>query len=208
MNISMDIGKLIEERNKSGNGNESLEQEIEARKQLEIFIRECQLELPEEVAELFESYTRLIWQYQCPGMIHKFYSDQTIWHGENGKKSVGIEGILGNTLVALKAFPDRKVYFVDIFVEGDPENGYSFGQATRFMGHNTGWGPYGAPTGKGLSDNGKWCHSICELMLKKIDGRWKIVEEWVIDSQEAIEATMKFDIDTTLCEIDAMEETL
>ncbi|MBN2222027.1 MAG: hypothetical protein JW708_07410 [Vallitaleaceae bacterium] len=192
MNRACSIEKLIFERNQTGGGNETIEEEVRARKEMEEFVKQCRLELPEEVAELFESYTRLIWQYQCPGMIYKFYCDQTIWHGENGKSSVGVEGVLANTLALLRAFPDRKVHFVDIFVEGSPECGYSFGQATRFLGKNTGLSPYGKPTGKSLSEDGKWCHSICELRIEKRENRWRVVEEWVVDSQETIEETMKF----------------
>lgn len=211
MNISMDINQLIQERNKTGYGNETIEEEVKMRKKMEVFVAKCRLELPEEVAELFESFTRLIWQYQCPGMVYKYYCDQTVWHGENGKSSVGIEGILTNTLALLRAFPDRKVYFVDIFVEGSPECGYSFGQATRYLGKNTGLSPYGKPTGKSLSENGKWCHSICELRLEKRENRWRIVEEWVIDSQETIEATLKMDHPTDVSGYDNAhinEETL
>ncbi|MDF2614489.1 MAG: hypothetical protein K0S71_2275 [Clostridia bacterium] len=193
MNISMHISDLIEKRNETGYGNESIKEEVEARKQMEAFIRDCRLELPEEVAELFESYTRVIWQYQCPGMIHKFYSDETICHGEGGKKCIGSEAVLAGTIAHLRAFPDRRVHFVDIFVEGNEEDGYHFGQATRFIASNTGWSRYGEPTGKSLSRDGEWCHSICECHLKKVKGRWRVVEEWVVDSQEAIIETMTKD---------------
>jgi len=193
MNISMHISDLIEKRNETGYGNESIAQEVESRKQMEAFVRDCRLELPEEVAELFESYTRIIWQYQCPGIIHKFYSDDTICHGEGGKKSIGSETIVNGTINFLRAFPDRHVNFVDIFVEGNEEDGYSFGQATRFIASNTGFSRYGEPTGKSLSRDGEWCHSICECHLKKVKGRWRVVEEWVVDSQEAIIETMTKD---------------
>lgn len=193
MNITKNISALMEERNKTGCGNETIEEEVAARKEMEQFINDCKLQLPEEVAELFESYTRVIWQYQCPGYIQKFYCDETICHGSGGKKSIGSDVVIANTISFMRSFPDRRVHFVDIFVEGNEAEGYHFGQSTRFIASNTGWSAYGPPSGKALSENDEWCHSICELHLKKVEGRWRVVEEWVIDSEDLFKETMTSD---------------
>lgn len=193
MNISMNIEELMQTRNQTGYGSETIQEEVAARKKMEDFISSCRLEFPEEVAELFESYTRVIWQYQCPGMIHKLYCDETICHGEGGRKSKGSEVVVKGTIDFMRSFPDRHVHFVDIFVEGNEEEGYSFGQATRFIASNTGWSKYGPPTGKALSRDGEWCHSICECKIRKVEGRWRVVEEWVVDSQETFVEAMTMD---------------
>ncbi len=193
MNLKFNIEQIMEERNKTGFGNESISEEVAARKEMEAFIRNCQLTCPEEVAELFESYTRVIWQYQCPGQIYRLYNDETICHGAGGNKVIGADKIIQGTVSFMRAFPDRRVNFVDIFVEGNEEDGYSFGQSTRFIASNTGWSAYGAPTNKSLSNDQGYCYSICELRLEKREGRWRVVEEWVIDSEEVIRETMTED---------------
>ena len=196
MQYKLDIERIMAERNRTGYGQESIKEEVRARMAMEAFIKECQLTCPEEVAELFESYTRVIWQYQCPGEIYRFYNDETICHGSGGSLVVGADAILASTIKFMRSFPDRRVDFVDIFVEGNEEEGYSFGQSTRFIAANKGWSQYGPPTGKSLStEEDGYCYSICELRLEKREGRWRVVEEWVVDSEEVFAATMQMSDD-------------
>lgn len=166
-------------------------EEMKIKKEYEEFVENCQLNMPEEVAELFEKYTRLIWQYKCVGRIYDFYCDITTCYGENGRVSKGADGVVAGTLSFLKAFPDRKCVFVDIFAEGDAENGYHFGQTTRFHATNTGYTKYGPPTGKNLENGDEHCVSICECEVRKVEGRWRIVNEWVVESAEAIAETQQ-----------------
>ncbi len=168
-------------------------EDVKVRKEYEKFVENCQLNMPEEVAELFEKYTRLIWQYKCVGRIYDFYCDITTCYGENGRVSQGADGVVAGTLSFMRAFPDRKPIFVDIFAEGDPENGYHFGQTTRFHATNTGYTKYGAPTGKSLENGDAHCHSICECEVRKVEGRWRIVNEWVVESADVIDSTQRPD---------------
>ncbi len=168
--------------------------QVEARRKIEEFVNQCRLELSEELAELFENYTRWIWQYKCPGAIHKFYCDATTCYGGGGSVSVGADCVVAGTLGFMHSFPDRICEFVDIFVEGDEENGYSFGQTTRFNATNKGYSKFGPPTGKTLMREGKVCVSICECRVEKVEGRWRIIDEWVIESSDAITETLTPDI--------------
>lgn len=165
----------------------------EARRRYDSFVRQCELATPEEVGELFEAYTRLIWQCKEVGRVYDFYSDITTCYGENGRISVGADSVLSGTLSFMRAFPDRRCIFVDIFAEGDPETGYHFGQTTRFHATNTGITKYGPPTGKELEPEGTFCFSICECEVRKVDGRWRIINEWVVESADAIDETMRPD---------------
>lgn len=170
---------------------QSVQGRVESRKTLEAFVKQCRLTFPDEIATLFEDYTRVIWQHQCPGEIHRFYCDETICYGEGGRKTIGVECIVAGTLQFMRAFPERICDFVDIFAQGNEEEGYSFGQATRFNAQNTGYSQYGPPTGKTLQRDGDYCHSICECKVRKVDGRWRIAEEWVIESSDAIAETLQ-----------------
>ena len=157
----------------------------EGRKKVAEFCRQCKLQFPEEVAELFKAYTEWIWQYKCIGAIYEFYCDSTVVHSCDGD-SVGAEASVAATLSTIRSFPDQTVEFVDIFAEGNEEDGYSFGQCTNFTWRNTGWTAYGPPTGKSLAEDGKKCFSMCECRVEKVEGRWRITEEWLVRSHDAL----------------------
>lgn len=185
--------------NQDGVPTEELEQYCEN------FVDNCKLEFPEEIAELFECYTRLIWQFKQVGKIYQFYSDITTCYGENGRVSHGADSVVNGTLSFMRSFPERKCIFVDIFAEGDPETGYHFGQTTRFSAKNTGVTKYGPGTNKSLEEDGKQCYSICECEIAKVEGRFRIVNEWVVESTQAIDQTTKPD-STELDASDAVTE--
>lgn len=156
----------------------------ERRKHFEDYVRNCELKLPEEVAELFIDYTRWIWEYKCVGAVSKFYCDQTIFHGENGILKVGFRPTIEGTVGAICTWPDQINEFVDIIVEGNESDGYRFGQSSLLGINNDGWSQYGPPTGKWLGKDGLPLYSICELEVQKVNGRWRVVEEWVVEGTE------------------------
>lgn len=164
-------------------------EQAQSRRRIEQFCRDCRLELPREVADLFIEYTKWIWQYKCVGAVYKFYCDETVVHMAGGEKSTGADATVAGTLSVLQAFPDQVTEFIDIFVEGNEKDGYSFGQCTNYNWVNTGHSQYGPPTGKSMSPDGRLCVSMCECRVEKADGRWRIVEEWLVRSHDAIVET-------------------
>lgn len=160
------------------------------RKKLEDFVDHCELKVPEEVARLFKEYTLLVWDYKLLGKIYDFYTDDAIMYVEDGKTVVGVETVVADTLAFTAAVPDNESWFVDIFAEGDEENGYRFIQATRCVGTCLGRSAAGEATGRSLSEGGRDCIGLCECLVKKVDGRWKIVEEWMVRSNRAIAHVM------------------
>jgi hypothetical protein len=156
----------------------------------EDFVMNCELNVPEEVAELFIRYTRWIWEYKCIGAVHAFYYDHTIFHGENGISLVGADPIVASSLHSISAYPDKINDFVDIIVEGNEEDGYCFGQAVRLGNANKGWSKMGPPTGKWLGVDDVPLYSICELHVKKVDGKWRVTEEWVVEGTEVKRQTL------------------
>lgn len=156
------------------------------RKKMEDFVDHCELKVPEEVARLFKEYTLLVWDYKLLGKIYDFYTDDAIMYVEDGKTVVGVEKVVADTLAFTAAVPDNESWFVDIFAEGDEENGYRFIQATRCVGTCLGRSAAGEATGRSLSEGGRDCIGLCECLVKKIDERWKIVAEWMVRSNRAI----------------------
>lgn len=160
------------------------------RRQLEEFVDNCELRLPAEVARLFREYTWLVWDYKLVGKIYDFYADDAIMYVEDGQTVTGVETVVANTLAFTAAVPDNESLFVDIFAEEDGEGGYRFIQATRCTGTCTGPTANGPGTGRSLSEGGRDCIGLCECLVKKVDGRWKIVSEWMVRSTRAIDQTM------------------
>lgn len=158
----------------------------EHRKKFEEYVDNCQLKTPEEVARLFREYTWLVWDYKMLGRIYDFYTDDAIMYVENGETVFGIDAVMKNTLAFTAAVPDNESWFVDIFAEGNPEDGYYFIQSTRCVGTSTGPSEEGPGTGRSLSEGGRDCIGLCECRVQKVDGRWKITEEWMVRSGRAI----------------------
>jgi hypothetical protein len=163
---------------------------LEERDRFDDYVDHCKLETPEEVARLFKEYTYLIWDKKLVGRIYDFYTDDIVINREGGERVVGVDKVFAQTLSFMAAFPNLKFEFLDIFAEGNPEDGYKFGQSLYYVGENTGYSQFGEPSGKSLSTEEDYCLGLCECLVKKINGRWKIVEEWLVRSGDALQESM------------------
>ncbi|PFT49826.1 hypothetical protein [Priestia megaterium] len=162
---------------------------VSERKRLEYIVDNCQFETAEQVCELFEAYTHLIWKYKQVGRIYDFYYDDMIIHREGGNDLIGIDKVVQDTLACLAAFPDMEFKFYGIHGVGNPEDGFRFGQAVHFAGTNTGISKYGRGDGSSLPPHE--CVDLCECLIKKIDGRWRVVEEWGTRSTETMDRVLR-----------------
>ena len=75
-------------------------------------------------------------------------------------------------------------------MEVNEEEGYSFGQSSKLGNINKGYSKYGPGTGKWLGVGDVPLYSICELTLRKVDGRWRCTEEWVVEGTEVKRMTL------------------
>jgi ketosteroid isomerase-like protein len=187
-----------------------IRQMLEERKRFNDYCDTCEFETPEAVARLFKEYTNLIWNKKLVGLCYDFYTDDIVIHREGGVTATGYEGVIAATLSFMAAFPNLEFEFLDIFAEGNPEDGYRFGQSLYYKGENTGYSSYGEPSGKSLSPEDNLCLGLCECLVQKVDGRWKIVEEWLVRSGDSLEEIMTKDRSTEMvassCEESAGEE--
>lgn len=163
--------------------------EIKERKRLEAIVDNCRFETPEQVTELFEAYTHLIWKYKQVGRIYDFYYDGMMIHREGGNDLIGVDKVVQDTLACLAAFPDMEFKFYDIRGVGNPEEGFRFGQAVHFKGTFLGVSQYGQGTGAAFESHE--CVDVCECLIKKVDGRWRVVEEWGNRSTLAFERVLR-----------------
>lgn len=152
------------------------------RYKMEQYVAQCSLNLPEAVAELFSKYTFLIWDYYLFGEIYDFYDDNIVMNHAGGVTIQGVANVFSGTLSAIadkmNTKPGFKGVFVDIFAEGNPEDGYRFLQATT--GYNSDIEEYPVAEGRVVEDSRNGAIGMCECLVKKVDGRWQIVEEWLV----------------------------
>lgn len=149
------------------------------------YINSCALESPEEVEKLFVAVTKVIWDYRLIGKIYDFYGDNVTIYREGGNDMVGVQDVVNDTLAHISAIPDLKFHFLGIHCEGNKKDGYYFGQAVEFEGTNLGHSKYGKPTGKSLLRNGHGTLDLCEVFVKKADGRFRVHTEWGARSEKA-----------------------
>ncbi|GAA0182580.1 ester cyclase [Clostridium sediminicola] len=149
------------------------------------YLNNCKLETPDEVAELFRALTKVIWDYKLIGKICDFYGDNVIIYREGGLDMVGVQDVFNDTLAYISAYPDLIFEFLDIYCDGNNEEGYRFGQVVEFKGTNLGYSKYGPPTGKSLVKDGHGTLDICECFIKFVDGRWRMHTEWGTRSEKA-----------------------
>ena len=144
---------------------------------------------PADLEQFFVAYTILIWDHKMIGMIYDYYVDDIVLHAEGGMDIVGVEAVVRNTTIKLNALPDYKTTFSEIFAVGNEENGYRFVQVTNGRGSNLGPRTLGPATGKTFTPDN--IMNMCECLVKKTNGKWKIVEEWVLGSAKRLDAIYK-----------------
>jgi hypothetical protein len=89
----------------------------------------------------------------------------------------------------INAFPDLKVTFLEIFAEKTGDDEYKFIQITHLDATSTGPSSAGPATGKKLCYENQL--DMCECLVKKLNGQWKIVGEWVVDSKKRVDSILK-----------------
>jgi len=156
---------------------------INERREMEILVDNGNLTDSKTVARLFEAYTLLIWDYLLVGKIYDYYNDDVILNHAGGATVKGIDTVFKNTLESLtNVAQDNQTVFIDIFAEGSEEDGYRFCQLTTAYSPlaNNKAGDYTPPQNRIYLDEVVGGVGICECIVKKVDGRWKILEEWLI----------------------------
>lgn len=177
---------------------------VAERRRMEEIVDNCPHETPEQIAQLFEAYTHLIWKYQQVGRIYDYYYEGMIIHREGGDDLVGVDQVVQDTLQFLAAFPDLEFKFNDIWCVGNPADGFRFGQSVHFKGTHSGPGKYGP--GNNVAIQPHEMTDLCQCLVKFVDGKWRVVEEWGVRSTEAMERIMKAGREDIGCETVAAGE--
>lgn len=133
---------------------------------------------PEDVEIYFEALTKYIWDHKMIGTIYDLYMDDTRIHGENGALMEDVAGIVKHTSDRLFTIPDIQTTFLEIHASRTGKDEFRFIQVTHLDATFTGPCMYGPPGGERLNQDNNM--SMCECLVKKIDGQWRVTEEWCL----------------------------
>lgn len=105
---------------------------VDERRRLEYIVDHCKFETPEQVTELFEAYTHLIWKYKQVGRIYDFYYDGMMIHREGNNDLIGVDQVVKDTLACLAAFPRYGVQILRYPRNGQPGGGFPLRPGSLF----------------------------------------------------------------------------
>ncbi len=127
--------------------------------------------------------THKIWEEKQVGLIYSHYGANTLVHGTRGD-SYGVESVVAGTVQTLAMFPDRRLFADDVIWSGDDEQGYYTSHRITSTAHHSGFGPYGAPTGRALR-----YRVIADCVVREN----RIVEEWLVRDELSIARQLGLD---------------
>lgn len=136
-----------------------------------------------DIVDYIVKITHKIWEEKGVGRIYDYYQPNCSVHTAYGL-SYGREEVVAGTLKMLAAFPDRKLFAINIIWSGNDEEGFHTSHLIKSVGNNIGYSAYGPPTGREVS----W-RAIANCFVK--DNR--IVEEWLVRDELHLVRQLGFD---------------
>ena len=153
-------------------------------KEIEAKIKTLEITDEKSIAEFFRLYTILVYNYKWVGSLYDIYAGDVSVIRENGLRLDGADAVVNDAVQLLAAFPDLELTFTDIFAAPDGNDGYKLWRHFYIDGTNRGFSKYGSPTGKSLENKKALCMGMATVRL--IDGKWRILYEKMMFSQEWI----------------------
>jgi predicted ester cyclase len=128
--------------------------------------------------------THRIWEEADMGYIYDTYASDIAVHTGYGT-SYGVEEVLSGSVAFLAALPDRRMYAEDVIWTGDDETGFHTSHLIANTATNSGYSPWGPPTGKRVS-----FLAIANCLVREN----RIIEEWLVRDTGALIRQLGFDL--------------
>lgn len=141
-----------------------------------------------DVVEFVERTTAMIWDEKNPGLIARWYTPTTVVHTSDGDV-YGRDAVIASSIRKMAAFPDIRDHVEDTIAVPLPGGGWRTSMRWTWTARNTGWGVYGAPTGRPVTTRG-----IAHCIV--VGGRY--VEEWVAYDELTTLRQLGIDVDEQL----------
>ncbi len=122
-----------------------------------------------DIVDYIVRCTHKIWEEKAVGLIYTHYSHNAIVHTSAGTM-YGREAVVVNTVQRIAMYAARHAYADDVIWDGNETDGFYSSHRVSSVGTNTGYSPYGPPTGRKV-----WRWGIADCFIV----RNLIVEEWL-----------------------------
>lgn len=137
----------------------------------------------ENIVDYIVKITYQIWEEADMGYIYDTYLHNLEVHTGYGS-SYGVEDVVSGSVAFLAALPDRRMYAEDVIWSGDSEAGFHTSHLIMNTATNTGYSPWGPPTGKQVQ-----FIAIANCLVKEN----RIIEEWLVRDTMALVNQLGFD---------------
>jgi ketosteroid isomerase-like protein len=159
-------------------------QMVEERMRLQAVLDAAELVTIDDAIAFGDALTKIIWNHQMLGLVYQYYTDDAVLKGPTGNRIIGQKEIQDEYLSMIAAFPDIRVHITETFATFDKTDGFMVFQRSYCEGTNTGMSIYGPPTGNVLNEQNSLGQTV--YLIRKIDGAWKVVNEYSIRSMMTI----------------------
>ncbi len=144
-----------------------------------------------DIVDYIVRCTHKIWEEKQVGLIYTHYAHNALVHGTRAD-SYGVESVVAGTVQTLAAFPDRQLFADDVIWSGDDGQGYYTSHRITSTARHSGFGTYGAPTGRRLR-----YRVIADCMVREN----RIFEEWLVRDELSIARQLGLDQATLVRQI-------
>jgi predicted ester cyclase len=138
----------------------------------------------QDIVDYIVKITHEIWEERGIGLLYDYYGTNMRIHTSSGDIHTR-EKVIENTIQALAAYPDRRLYADEVIWRGNDVEGYYTSHRLTHEGHNWGHTRYGPPTGKKVS-----YRAIADCVV--VEG--VIVEEWLVRDELKLVYQLGFDV--------------
>lgn len=115
------------------------------------------------------------------GAIYNCYPEEIIVKHSAGD-IVGVDAEMDATIWCLNTSPDLEIIFLDFMAHKVDDDTFKFIKITSRTVTMTGPSMKGPATGKQLTPDNHM--NMCECLVKRVNGRWMIVGEWICASDK------------------------
>ena len=137
-----------------------------------------------DIVDYIVRITHRIWEEGDMGYIYDTYLHNVTVHTGYGV-AYGVEDVVSGSVAFLAALPDRRMYAEDVIWTGDDEQGFHTSHLIMNTGTNTGYSPWGAPTGKRVT-----FLAIANCFVENN----RIIEEWLVRDTAALVRQLGLDL--------------
>jgi predicted ester cyclase len=137
-----------------------------------------------DIVDYIVKITHEIWEERGIGRLYEYYGTNMRIHTSSGDIYTR-DKVIENTIQALAAYPDRRLYTDEVIWSGNDKDGYYTSHRLTHEGHNWGHTRYGPPTGKRVS-----YRAIADCVVQA----GVIVEEWLVRDELSLLYQLGYDI--------------